>query len=180
MTEEIENDSAESSKEKVEREGLEKHFYRFKEINHRLRSTGALLVMLTITNIALLLMGISSFFSLLSKPFLVCSFGIAIFCAGAAYVFDILRRDGNILFEIISNELHSVEAEPFLDEPVETVNVEDDIKIDRIDALVELRQFTQNSDMPLLPGKFGPAILLLVNLLISIAFAFLLRGFFRI
>lgn len=87
----------------------------------------------------------------------------------AALRFDQLRREGETLFEVISDELHAKTDSNYSDSEREQG------KQISIWAKYVLREFSRNSDVPLIPGKFGPGILCLVNLLL----AFLLTGPFH-
>lgn len=73
---------------------------------------------------------------------------------------DAIRRRGNVLFEEVSNELHWGGKES------KDVTAPEAEHSDRptLDARITLRSFVYASDLPLVPGKFGPSIYVVVNL----------------
>lgn len=80
--------------------------------------------------------------------FMVC---VSLGSALGAFRFDQLRRNGEVISEIISNETEK--GSPHRSSlSVETRYV--------------LRDFSRSSDLPLVPGKFGPAVICAVNLFV--------------
>lgn len=74
--------------------------------------------------------------------------------------FDRIRRKGNTMFEEISEELHwkfRHAKQPDMDIPVAK-------EIPEFYIRIILRSFATSTDMPLVPGKFGPLIYVILNL----------------
>ncbi len=82
-------------------------------------------------------------------------------------VFENLRRGGDALFEEISDELHW-----HLGYRKQTASGTVTNGGQPPDARLVLRAFAQAADLPLIPGKFGPAIYAGVNVVIALLFLY--------
>lgn len=142
---------------------LERLYY----LSNRLRLIGLMVPVLTVTNLSLSLLGwvalrvellatdvllvitaLSATFTLLSVIMLV--------------VFDSARKRGDALFAEISDELqwHVRQAKgPHVEQPDDRPPFE---------MRVALRRFAYASDLPLIPGRLGPATYTLVNCAITV------------
>lgn len=85
------------------------------------------------------------------------------------YLYESSRRKGDVLFEEISDELEwnvkNHKAEQIANERPE------------INARITLRSFAKTTDLPFVPGRFGPAFYFVFNVLISLFIGS--RFFFR-
>jgi hypothetical protein len=80
------------------------------------------------------------------------------------------RKRGDALFEEISDELQwNIRGTRLLKDKSPAKERPE------IQARVVLRTFARASDLPIIPGKFGPAIYITVNLLITFLAIFLPR-----
>jgi hypothetical protein len=95
--------------------------------------------------------------------FKVLTIGISLLGFCAITLFELLRRQGDVLFEELSNELQWGSKLP------STANKP------RIGQRIVLRDFVQASDLLLVPGRFGPAIYGLVFLSLALG-AFLINA----
>ncbi|MGC2236757.1 MAG: hypothetical protein WA584_11385 [Pyrinomonadaceae bacterium] len=82
----------------------------------------------------------------------------------AIYSYESKRKQGEVLFEEISDELEwhikSDKTEAASTRP-------------EINARVSLRSFFKTTDLPFVPGKFGPAFYLGFNIIITISISYL-------
>lgn len=142
---------------------------RMTDINWRLRKNGLLALLCTLGNFGILVLSLSLRTTLNEKilttkiVFLIPALA-ALLSVG---LYETFRREGDALFEEISDEL------------------EWDIRSRRISAKMPqekpelavrtvLRKFARASDLPLIPGRFGPAIYAGLNLLLGILQVYLL------
>jgi len=82
-------------------------------------------------------------------------------------VFENLRKGGDALFEKISDELHW-----YLGYRKQKDNGTAANDGQPLDARLVLRAFARAADLPLIPGKFGPAIYAGVNVVIALLFLY--------
>lgn len=78
---------------------------------------------------------------------------------GALYLYESARRRGEVLFEEISDEL-----EWHIDN---SGNTKASVRPE-INSRISLRSFTRTTDLPFIPGKFGPAFYLTLNIFLII------------
>lgn len=141
----------------IEREELE---WALKKLEH----TGQLLKITSITLLALSLLHISLVFSALSRLLYINSSGVTMLSIILTFAvsflalwFDALRKDGKSYYDEISGALHGVS----------TVTGElEELKIDSLMARIAVRKFMNSYDIPLIPGRFGPGILVLLNFMV--------------
>ncbi len=93
------------------------------------------------------------------------AFGIIIVLS---FYFDLLRKEGNSLFEFISDELQGITPSSKFDEE----NMANEILSD---ARWSLRQFTRSEEIPLFPGRMGPILIILLNFVFMIISLVLIR-----
>ena len=128
---------------------------RLQRVSFTLNACGWLVLLLTVVSlincINRLLFGYAS--GLFWTTF-IPSLGVLIL----AVVYETLRKRGNVLFEEISDELQwNVQgggAKPLAE------------KRPDLNARLVLRTFARASDMPLFPGKLGPALYVILNLVL--------------
>ena len=93
-------------------------------------------------------------------------------------LYEGMRKQGESLFEEVSDELHGHRigaATPLAvaqATSAEKVQAEADLDQTIFRLRVKLRQFARASDLPLIPGKFGPAVYAVINLLIAVTLLF--------
>lgn len=148
-------------------DALDYYLLKINKISYRLQKTGILLLAITLTNIGVLLAMSARIINIYNNDPQLFSLLLLILCLSTialALHYDIQRREGNILFEEISNELHGKgDVEMTLDEFQKYKNKS-------LRAKIELRGFTHNSELPLIPGRYGPAILAAINLFIFLVY----------
>ena len=99
---------------------------------------------------------------------LFCAASSALFALLLSVVFEGRRKEGDVLFKEISDELQwyvRFQKKDKIDISPSTPEHRPDLQ-----ARLALRAFAQSSDLPLVPGKYGPLAYALVNIL-SIALA---------
>jgi hypothetical protein len=95
--------------------------------------------------------------------------GLSVFVNLAVIVlFENLRRGGDALFEQISDELHWHVG--YRKQKENGAVADDDGQLS--DARLVLRAFAGAADLPLIPGKFGPAIYAGVNVVFALLFLY--------
>ncbi len=143
----------------IEREELE---WALKRLEH----TGQRLKITSITLLALSLLHISLVFSALSRLLYINSSGVTMLSITLTFAvfflalwFDALRKDGKSYYDEISGVLHGASTKT--EEPRE-------FKTDSLMARIAVRKFMNSYDIPLIPGKFGPGMLVLFNVLVLV------------
>jgi hypothetical protein len=76
-----------------------------------------------------------------------------------AMIFEQLRRRGEIIYEEVTDDLHRFHRETEMDRP-------------RIAFRIALKNFATSMDLPLVPGRYGVSLYILLNLA-GLVFAFL-------
>lgn len=76
------------------------------------------------------------------------------------YFYESLRKKGEVLFEEVSDELE-------WDVKGNKIGEERNSRPE-IDARVSLRSFAKTTDLPFIPGKYGPAFYLILNIVIPL------------
>lgn len=159
-------------------EVLEKTLYDLEGISYRLRGYGRMAFVFTILNLGLFILSLSlirftSFSDL--KLITILSLPVILGCIVIFYliIYEGLRKQGDTLFEEISDELQwnvqknlSAGDKPIADERPLLL------------ARITLRTFARTTDLPLVPGRFGPAIYTVANILI-IFLVYYSAGVFR-
>ncbi len=135
-------------------------------ITKYLRLSGYLVIFSTVINLVLLLS--SSFpgiFPLREASFFSVLFTIIIF--GLAIFYENQRKSGEAIFEEVSDELQwHIGYRSSIPNKVSEKKPELEIRI-------ALRTFARTTDLPLIPGKFGPVLYIGINILISLLSGYL-------
>lgn len=136
---------------------LDAYIDRMQAIAIRLRYLGLCMLIITMMNLGSAAAGSVR----LIAPFIglqlsAVSFVSVIFLA---MLFEQLRRRGEIIYEEVTDELHRVHSEAALERP-------------RIAFRIALKNFATSMDLPLVPGRYGVSLYILLNLFILV-FAFL-------
>lgn len=161
------------------REDLEHGLLDLRKVSYRMARLSIMIAALTACNVASFLFMAGSMarsgYSAYQASFVVL--GVSLVVGGSALVavvlFENLRKRGDVLFEEISDEFlwnagsrstesrvpsHPEERPPF-------------------NTRLYLRSYTRTADLPLFPGRIGPGLYAVVNLLTMVA-AFLFRVMF--
>lgn len=145
-------------------------------LNVRLRRLGLLLVILTCAGLVILL-GVNSLFKTFSSSrpdfwLLLSSLALSGAAFIAAAIHDVWRKRGDTLFDEVSDEVQrGIHASPTGDLMFTGgQDMQQRVK-------VALRVSANVSDLPLVPGKFGPTVYAVINLLLFVIALFFLRGF---
>lgn len=122
----------------------------------RLRALGIIILMLTLFNIGIISSSAAGFSSRIFV--LQTSTLIFVILVIHAVLFDQFRRRGEVIYGEITDEIHRNRDEPRLERP-------------QIWFRIALKNFALSMDMPLIPGRYGLSLYLLVNLC-ALVFAF--------
>ncbi len=145
-------------------------------ISSKLTKRGQLIVGMTGLNIVLLpVIVLISFFiqGSLLPPAIVVALLLASAVLIIATSFERLRRFGDVLFLEISDELQwNIRATEM--RAGESAASERP----KLHVRIALRSFARASDLPLIPGKFGPAIYIAINVLSAVMVPWFFRGYF--
>ena len=139
---------------------IEQYLTSLQKTTLNLRVLGLQILLLTVLNLSGVLAMTSHIFQN-QRGVLLTSTDILIGVIVLSAAFhDAMRRRGDVLFEEVSNELHWGGKES------SDVTGSEAKHSDRptLDARITLRSFAYASDLPLIPGKFGPGIYIVVNL----------------
>ncbi len=143
-------------------------------ISERLRHVSQVLIIITLFNLVVTMMAMSGMYRLFRAEALVLSFSMipiifGIFAVMFAFRFDSLRRDGDAYFEELSDELHGRK----LKESNESYANDRSLK-----ARVIIRRYSNASSIPLVPGKYGPASIAVINIIFSFLGALMSAKFY--
>nr|VFK12118.1 MAG: hypothetical protein BECKLPF1236A_GA0070988_100668 [Candidatus Kentron sp. LPFa]VFK28179.1 MAG: hypothetical protein BECKLPF1236C_GA0070990_1006014 [Candidatus Kentron sp. LPFa] len=128
-----------------------------KRISRRMRAISMLMISMTMINIALTLgaiygISISGLYKLELSLIVGAIIIFTAFAVLATFRFDFFKREGDAYFEELSDELHAVK----ISEPDDKSS---------FGARIVMRNYSNYSSLPLIPGRFGPGIIAGVNLL---------------
>lgn len=149
---------------------LEKELERFNHITNRLRVLGLTCAFLSFINLIHTLWRIV-IRSRYIEELAICSVTMLFTVLICIVLFDFLRKKGDVLFEEISDELqwgvyNDVERKSDKEDyPVLERSAEER---PRLHVRIVLRSFSRAADLPLVPGRFGPAIYLLINIVLAL------------
>lgn len=138
---------------------LDEAISELRRVSQALRFNGVVIFLATLTNIAVTLLAISQSTSLRFLPLLACL--VAILCVG---LYERLQKHGNVIFDEISDELEwnvngaKLEEGGTISEKRPEVNVR-----------IVLRMFVRATNLPLVPGGYGPAMYFVFNLAVIFA-----------
>jgi hypothetical protein len=143
-------------------------------ITRQLQRFGLVALTFTVLNFASLILCLSlRFLPIRGFTYIVLAFYLPILTTVIAIFgivrYDLLRKRGDALFEEISDELQwnirkNLAAPTTTDRP-------------ELNARVALRSFARATDLPLVPGKYGPGIYGTINFVILFLCFYLLRTF---
>jgi hypothetical protein len=80
-----------------------------------------------------------------------------------ALIFDYLRKEGDAYFEELSDELHGAK----ISNKEEIKNSSPSDAEFSLGARIIMRNYSNCSSLPLIPGRYGPALIVGINLLLS-------------
>jgi hypothetical protein len=143
-------------------------------ISKRLQRYGFIALIFTVVNFASLILTLSlRFLPLGTLTTIFFAFYLPLIATVTALVaivrYDNLRKRGDALFEEISDELQWNVRQ----------NLTETIARERpeLNARVALRSFARATDLPLIPGKYGPGIYATINFVILFLSYYLVRLF---
>jgi hypothetical protein len=141
-------------------------------ISRRLQRYGFIALIFTVLNFASLILNLSlRFLPLGTLTAIFFAFYLPLIVTVTALVaivrYDSLRKRGDALFEEISDELQWNVRQ----------NLTETIARERpeLNARVALRSFARATDLPLIPGKYGPGIYATINFVILFLSYYLVR-----
>ena len=162
---------------------LAKDLYRLERLTRVLRPLGLLCFTFTITCLILSFYTALNLSRAFKEPYVSSGFAsyyksffyASLLTGGLGLIlvmfYEMLRKQGESLFEEISDELEwHVEGVRVTD------RASDVVERPHLHARIILRSFARTTDLPLVPGKFGPALYAGVNLLAIFAEILFARG----
>jgi hypothetical protein len=149
---------------------LDKTLEDLKSLTLRLRMMAFYIATFTALNLTILIFSLPFvnvfFLKIRSLPFIGA--GCAIAALLCAVVHEISRKQGDVLFEEISDEVQwRVRSQGH-----EKIAPERPL----LDVRVTLRSFAHASDLPFIPSRFGAAIYVAINILILLSVSWFARG----
>ncbi len=144
---------------------LDEELSKLRRISSGLRLNGLLTFLATLTNLAVTAFLLSRYATawdnalLLVVPFRLVPLLAGLLAILCVALYEYLLRQGNILFDEISDELEWNVKGSHLSEGGALTEKRPDLKVRMI-----LRMFSRANDLPLFPGAYGPAIYVLLNL----------------
>lgn len=148
---------------------LDSSLDKLSRMTSRLSQLGLLLAAITGVNVLFCLFLSMSGIRFADRLMLTATLALPAFIL-AGY-FERLRKIGDVLFLEISDELQwNIRSKEMRSE--ESAARERP----KLDVRITLRSFARASDLPLIPGKFGPAIYIAINVLIAVVVPWFYRG----
>jgi hypothetical protein len=150
-----------------------------------LRTIGRTIAAITFLNILLALMPIvfmaltralrQIFFNLIFIPSgIVATLGVTFIIVMSLVLYDSRRRASDVIFEELSDELQWYVIKNT--NPSINVTYEDSksghLRRPSINVRVALREYVRTTDMPLIPGRMGPFLYIITNILLSFVAVF--------
>jgi hypothetical protein len=136
---------------------------RLAALSSRLRMSGLLMAILTIFNLAILMVAvfISYYFFSISVGRVV-AISITFTATLVALLFDRLRAHGDVIYEELVADIQRA--------PVfRADDSQGRVALPDIGVRLAMREFASAEDAPLVPGRFGPLAYVVLNLAIAIA-----------
>jgi len=151
---------------------LNEYIYRLQRVARSLNFFSLMIIALTLLNIITPAVVWAYPRILYPGPLAVILISVGVFVAvfGLAVAFERKRKEGDALFQTLSDQLHGILSS--------RRKPEESPRYDLIpEARLSLQLFTQNSDLPLFPGRTGPALIVILNLGL-LAFSLILQRSF--
>ncbi|MFN0108922.1 MAG: hypothetical protein ACKVZH_08705 [Blastocatellia bacterium] len=133
---------------------LDEAISELRRVSQALRFNGIVIFLATLTNVVVTLLSISQRTSLRFLPLLACL--VAILCVG---LYEWLQKHGNVIFDEISDELEWNVTGAKLQEGGTLAGKRPEVNI-----RIVLRMFVRATNLPLLPGEYGPVFYFVFNL----------------
>lgn len=130
---------------------------KLKRITIRLKMVSSVLLLLSLLNVSIILGALGRVVYLNSPSITVLGIFMIFMIFVASLLFDNLRKEGKSFYDEISGVSHA-----------KTNDDIDHLRISSLELRIRLRSFMLAYDIPLLPGKHGPSLLLLLNIIIVI------------
>ncbi len=139
---------------------LEWAYKRLELIGNRLKLVSLYLLTATVLNLSIIFCALGKVIYIYN-PFVTVLTLIATFNVFfMALWFDTLRKDGKSYYDEISGVLHATSK-----------NENNEFHDSSIMARVAVRKFMNSYEIPLIPGKFGPGLIVVINVLIVVFWA---------
>jgi len=131
-------------------DNIEEFIYQLRRIAMRLRALGFVMLLTTLLNLSILFSIAARFF----PQYLGVQFAAILFVSAVllAVLFEQLRRRGEVIYEELTDELHRAHRDPEYERP-------------RLSFRIALKTFASSLEVPLIPGRFGISIYLLINII---------------
>lgn len=130
-------------------EDLEEYIYQLQRIARWLRLLGLVILSTTLFNLGVV--GAAAVRILPPSIGLQMSSILFVSAVLLAMMFEQLRRRGEVIYGEVTDELHRTHNEPHLERP-------------RISFRIALKNFASSMELPLIPGRFGASLYLLLDL----------------
>lgn len=150
---------------------IEEALLSLREIRHSLRFSGVQLVYFTLATVAFsVVLGVGIYFRLnllWVKIFLLLLAGSVTASVVFAIMFESVKKRGDAVFKELSDELQwHVRFEKVRD-PFPPASPPESRP--GLSTRVALREFALSTDLPLIPGRYGPGIYVAINLIILLS-----------
>ena len=138
-------------------ESLGEYIDQMQRIAVLLRSLGLAMLLTTLFNLGVV--AVAAVGPLPPFVGLQMSASLFVFAVLFAMLFEQLRRRGEVIYGEVTDELHRAHSDPQLERP-------------RLSFRIALKNFASSMELPLIPGRYGVSLYLLLNLGVLL-FAFL-------
>lgn len=144
---------------------------RLVRISFLLRQVGLILAFGTSSNVVLLLSTLVLGPVFYRYSMVAIAFSLTVLNIGMALWFETLRKRGDAIFEEVSDEFQWHIGKKYAD----SSGGETDLARPQLDVRLALRDFARSAELPLFPGRLGPAAYVAVNLVAPVFLISLLR-----
>lgn len=149
----------------IDKEELQWAFTKLESIGHKLKLVSSILLTATLLNLSLVFSTLGGALHLNGSFITSLSITVTFFVFFLALWFDALRKDGKSYYDEISGVMHATSK-----------NNDYEIENSSIMARVAVRKFMNSYEIPLIPGKYGSGVLVVLNVMIIVLWVSLSFG----
>lgn len=141
-----------------ERENVEFFIDRLRYVTASLRMLGLLALLMTIVNVTT----VALYTELYWRNVALMQLSVTLTVILVLIFHEFKKKLGDTLFEEISDEMQWY----LVKDRKEMLKKSDKEETPPISARIQLREYVKTSDLPIIPGKFGPGVYVLINFII--------------
>lgn len=148
------------------------YIYRLNYLSRMLWIFGMISAAMTVVNVTILFAFVGGVLDLHPRLIVLATVGTLLALLMVLIMYDVFRRRGSGIFEELSDTLQFLSYGTSKDPSSTYPEEEEKLSHIMIEARFVMREFSSSSNLPLIPGQYGPSIFFLINLLISLSMVF--------